>query len=163
MSICSKAEKDLRSLLTIPQKYKVLFTQGGASSQFSAVCYNLVSELSTPIDYIITGQWSSKAEKEAKRLGCNTNIVYTNKSGPLEVKDLKFSKNSCFTYYCDNETVDGFELPVNFIDSLPGTVVCDMSSNLLSRQFDITKYGVIFGGAQKNIGPAGRAIDLPQV
>ena len=161
----SKAQNDFRSLLDIPSGYKVLFMQGGASSQFSAVIYNMVVDLTQPVDYIVTGAWSDKAAQEAKRLGANVNVVFNSKpskhNGDIpEVSSMSFSKNPAFIYYCDNETVHGVEMPVGWVDQLPSNVpiVCDMSSNFLSRPVDISKYAIIFGGAQKNIGPAGVTI-----
>jgi phosphoserine aminotransferase len=157
-AIISNAERDFRKLLSIPDNYKVLFMQGVASNQFSAVLYNLVVD-DKPIDYIITGQWSCKAYKEAVRMGCNAHVSFNISQGPFDATKLSFSTNPQFIYYCDNETVDGFELPVNVVDSFPNsTIVCDMSSNFMSRKFDVSRYGVIFGGAQKNIGPAGVTI-----
>jgi phosphoserine aminotransferase len=147
-SILANAESDLRQLLDIPTNYKVLFMQGGASTQFSAILLNLVS--TETVDYIVTGQWSQKAYKEAIRMGF-TARKYDHQNIPT---------NSEIMYYCDNETVDGFELPNDFVDVLPkdAVVVCDMSSNFASRKINVSKFGVIFGGAQKNMGPAGVTI-----
>ncbi|KAI8899713.1 pyridoxal phosphate-dependent transferase [Globomyces pollinis-pini] len=161
-SILAKAESDFRSLLSIPSNYSVLFMQGGASTQFSSVVYNLVTDVKKPCDYIVTGGWSEKASAEAKRLGANVNIALNTKSsnhnGDIALKNLKLSDDPTYIYYCDNETVHGVEFPSTFIDELPYQripVVCDMSSNFASRKVDVAKYGIIFGGAQKNIGPAG--------
>ncbi|KAJ3310986.1 hypothetical protein HDV04_004503 [Boothiomyces sp. JEL0838] len=150
--ILNKAEQDFRKILSIPSDYAVLFMQGGCSTQFSAIVYNLVVDLDKPVDYIVTGAWSKKAKEEAARLGLKVNA--TTKEA------LEFSKDPSFIYYCDNETVHGVEMPVDFVDKLPKNIpiVCDMSSNFMSRPFDVTKYSVIIGGAQKNIGPAGLTI-----
>jgi phosphoserine aminotransferase len=154
--ILANAENSLRTLLQVPTNYKILFMQGGASTQFSAVVLNLVTDLARPIDYIVTGQWSNKAFKEAVRLGAPAQCVYKPADGPLIPSQIKFN-NAQYVYYCDNETVDGFELPSDFVNHLPSdsVVVCDMSSNFASRKVDVSKFGVIFGGAQKNMGPAG--------
>jgi phosphoserine aminotransferase len=145
--ILSKAERNIRQLLDIPMGYKVLFMQGGASTQFSGFLLNLVTRKDQLVDYIVTGQWSRKAYKEAVRMG------FRAESHDLDHVPTKAE----IVYFCDNETVDGFELPNNFVDSLPSDaiVVCDMSSNFASRAVQVSKFGVIFGGAQKNMGPAG--------
>ncbi|CAG8543163.1 15575_t:CDS:1, partial [Acaulospora colombiana] len=173
----NKAQKNLRTLLDIPDNYKILFMQGGGHTQFSAIVYNLLmvkrqqfddiadeekGEINPPLDYIVTGSWSAKAAEEAKKLYNNVNIA-------LDVKKLKGSygsippqeewnlsgPNAAYVYYCDNETVNGVEF--NRIPDIDPSIplVCDMSSNILSRKVDISKFGVIYAGAQKNIGPAG--------
>jgi phosphoserine aminotransferase len=157
------AEADFRDILSIPSNYKVLFMQGGASSQFSAIVYNMVTDLSRPVDYIVTGVWSDKAAQEAKRLGCKVNTVFSSKTDKHNGNipdDFQFSDAPAYIYYCDNETVNGVEMPVNWESTLPHNVdlVCDMSSNFLSRPVEVEKYAIIFGGAQKNIGPAGLTI-----
>ncbi|KAH6563260.1 phosphoserine transaminase [Batrachochytrium salamandrivorans] len=181
MQLVDKATADLHRLLAIPDTYKVLFMQGGGSTQFAAVVYNLAGSLSKPVDYVVTGVWSDKAAQEAQHLGASVNIVYSTKAaghnGSLPLTDhsvastalpaahaLQFSAGGAsYVYYCDNETVNGVELPTDFVDLLSSAcpnvpIVCDMSSNILSRPFDITKYGLVFGGAQKNVGPAGVTI-----
>jgi phosphoserine aminotransferase len=118
------------------------------------------------LDYIITGGWSEKAAAEAKRLGSKVNVVFSTKNsshdGSLpDLTEWKFSDDAEFIYYCDNETVHGVELPTNFVDQLAllkKPIICDMSSNILSRPFDVSKYACIFAGAQKNIGPSGVTI-----
>ncbi|CAG8433973.1 484_t:CDS:1 [Scutellospora calospora] len=173
----NKTQRDLRTLLNIPNNYKILFMQGGGCTQFSAVVYNLLSakrqqldedlkeEFNPPLDYLITGSWSSKAAEEAKKLYNNVNIVFdvkklTGSYGSIPPKEewkLSGSK-AAYVYYCDNETVHGVEF--NNIPEIDPSVplVCDMSSNILSRRFDVSKFGVIFAGAQKNIGAAGLTV-----
>ncbi|KAJ3018512.1 hypothetical protein HKX48_002833 [Thoreauomyces humboldtii] len=166
-SILSTAEKDLRDLLLIPEDYTVLWMQGGATSQFSALVYNLFgSDKGTGgrvADYIVTGAWSEKAVEEARRLGVTANVV-VDTTGDKHVGNVpavsewKLTPDAAFIYYCDNETVHGVEFPTDFSASLPHSsvpIICDMSSNFLSRPVDVSRYGVLFGGAQKNIGPAG--------
>ncbi|KAG5457852.1 MAG: pyridoxal phosphate-dependent transferase, partial [Olpidium bornovanus] len=175
----NRAIRDLRALLGVPEKgYRVLFLQGGGSLQFSAVVYNLLAarrrsleeddDASSPrpkVDYVITGSWSAKAAEEAARLGCRVNVVADGKEHfggryagvpPREKWKLSGSR-AVYVYYCDNETVDGVEFPfVPDVGSVP--LVCDMSSNILSRPVDVCKFGVIYAGAQKNIGPAGMTV-----
>ncbi len=159
MSIAAKAEADLRQLMAIPDNYKVLFLQGGASSQFAMVPINLLNGKKTA-DYLLTGQWSKKAIAEAKRY-CNVNLVAdTTDSKFTAVPDetsLKFNPEAAYVHYTPNETIVGVEF-----DYIPDTgdvpLVADMSSTILSRQIDVSKFGVIYAGAQKNIGPAGLTI-----
>lgn len=159
MSIAAKAEADLRELMAIPDNYKVLFLQGGASSQFAMVPINLLGNKSSA-DYLLTGQWSKKAVAEAKRY-CDVNIVADtsdSKFTTVPAEDsLNFSPDAAYVHYTPNETIVGVEFPY-----LPNTgdipLVADMSSTILSRPVDVSKYGVIYAGAQKNIGPAGLTI-----
>lgn len=159
MSIATKAEADLRELMNIPENYKVLFVQGGASSQFAMVPINLLNGNKTA-DYLLTGQWSKKAVAEAKRF-CNVNLVAdTSDSNFTTVPDeasLKFDPDAAYVHYTPNETIVGVEF-----DYIPDTgdvpLVADMSSTILSRAIDVSKFGVIYAGAQKNIGPAGLTI-----
>lgn len=129
--------------------------QGGGTGQFSAVCMNLIGRTGFA-DYIVTGTWSAKAFKEAQKYG-TPSMVYTKPEKFTKIVDQsewKLNPNASYVYYCDNETVDGVEF--NFVPetgSVP--LVCDMSSNFMSRPVDVSKFGVIFAGAQKNIGPAG--------
>jgi phosphoserine aminotransferase len=161
MSIAAKAEADLRQLMAIPDNYKVLFLQGGASSQFAMVPINLLGDKKSA-DYMNTGQWSKKAISEAKRFG-NVNVIAdTTSSNFTTVPDaasLKFDPAAAYVHYTPNETIVGVEFPY-----IPETgdvpLVADMSSNILSRQIDVSKYGVIYAGAQKNIGPAGLTIAI---
>ena len=144
-SIAEKTEADLRELLSIPNHYKVLFLSGGASSQFSMVPMNLLRGKRNA-DYINTGEWSKKAIQEAKKY-CTVNVAAS-------------SENENFTY-APNETIGGVEF--SWTPDLTGQnsnvpLVADMSSNILSRPLDIKKFGLIYAGAQKNMGPAGLTI-----
>lgn len=159
MSIAAKAEADLRELMSIPENYKVLFLQGGASSQFAMVPINLLNGKKSA-DYLLTGQWSKKAVAEAKRY-CDVNLVADTSDSkfttiPAEA-DLKFNPDAAYVHYTPNETIVGVEF-----DYIPDTgdvpLVADMSSTILSREIDVSKFGVIYAGAQKNIGPAGLTI-----
>lgn len=139
----------------VPVNYKILLMQGGGTGQFAAVCMNLMNKTGSA-DYIVTGSWSAKAYKEAQKYG-TANLVYPKADKFTKIVDQsewKLSPNASYVYYCDNETVDGVEF-----DFVPQTgdvpLVCDMSSNFFSRPVDVSKYGLIFAGAQKNIGPAG--------
>ncbi|CAI2180836.1 3299_t:CDS:1 [Funneliformis geosporum] len=170
-NLLNKAKQDLKTLLQVPDNYSILFMQGGGLTQFSAIVYNLLAakrqqipgeEFNPPLDYFVTGSWSAKAADEAKRLYNNVNIVIDVKKSkgsfesvpPKEEWKLSGSK-AAFVYYCDNETINGVEFP--FIPEVDPSVplVCDMSSNILSRKFDVSKFGVIYAGAQKNIGTSG--------
>ena len=152
-SIIKSAEEDLRTLLSIPEDYHVLFVQGGASTQFAAVPLNLSTEEDT-VDYLITGSWSKKAAQEAKKFA-NVNVVATgdNKSLP-ESSTWSLTPDAAYVHYCDNETIQGveFQVPPNVGDRI---LVADMSSNFCSKPIDVSKFGVVYAGAQKNIGPAG--------
>lgn len=159
MAIAEQAEADLRELMAIPENYKVLFLQGGASLQFSAIPLNLLNGKSSA-DYALTGHWSRKAVAEAKRY-CDVNVVastveskFTSIPGQSE---WKLDKNAAFVCYTPNETIAGVEFHwIPETGDVP--LVVDMSSNILSRPVDVSKFGVIFAGAQKNIGPAGLTI-----
>ena len=159
MSIAAKAEADLRELMSIPDNYKVLFLQGGASSQFAMVPINLLNGKKSA-DYLLTGQWSKKAVAEAKRF-CDVNVVAdttdSNFTTLPEESSLKFNPDAAYVHYTPNETIVGVEF-----DYIPDTgdvqLVADMSSTILSREIDVSKFAVIYAGAQKNIGPAGLTI-----
>jgi phosphoserine aminotransferase len=159
MGIAAEAEADLRALMNIPSNYKVLFLQGGASSQFAMVPMNLLRG-KTSADYLNTGEWSKKAIKEAKKFG-SVNVVASsedkNFSYAPEQSQWKLDPNAAYVHYTPNETIGGVEI---FWTPETGSVplVADMSSNILSRPIDVTKYGLIYAGAQKNIGPAGLTI-----
>ncbi len=158
VKIAEQAEQDLRDLLEIPDDYAVLFLQGGASSQFSAIPLNLLPEGGVA-DYVNTGQWSKKAIKEAKRFG-NINVAAssedTNFSTIPAVDSWQLSENAAYLHYTPNETIGGVEYFWTPETDVP--LVVDMSSTILSRKIDVSKYGVIYAGAQKNIGPAGLTI-----
>lgn len=164
MSIAAKAEADLRELMSIPENYKVLFLQGGASSQFAMVPINLLNGPDgvkrNSADYLLTGQWSKKAVAEAKRF-CKVNLVAdTADSKFTSVPDessLKFDPDSAYMHYTPNETIVGVEFPY-IPDTGDVPIVADMSSTILSRPVDVSRFGIIYAGAQKNIGPAGLTI-----
>ncbi|HZF17438.1 MAG TPA: 3-phosphoserine/phosphohydroxythreonine transaminase [Steroidobacteraceae bacterium] len=155
VAIAQTAEADLRALLKVPASYKVLFVQGGATGQFSAIPMNLARQEST-VDYVNTGQWSKKAIGEAKRYA-QVNVAadaaagnYTNV--PAQA-GWKRSANAAYLHYTPNETIGGVEFP--FIPAGSAPLVADMSSTLLSRPLDVSRFGLIYAGAQKNIGPSG--------
>ena len=155
VGIAEKAEADFRQLLNISDDYAVLFMQGGASSQFSAVPLNLLGD-KTSANYVNTGQWSKKAIAEAKRY-CDVNVVASSAEEkfalipPFESWDI--DTNGAYLHYTPNETIGGVEFFWEPQVDMP--LVADMSSTILSRPMDVSKYGVIYAGAQKNIGPAG--------
>ncbi|HID45373.1 MAG TPA: 3-phosphoserine/phosphohydroxythreonine transaminase [Chromatiaceae bacterium] len=154
MSIAAQAEADLREVMEIPDHYKVLFLQGGASSQFAMVPLNLMGRTGRA-DYINTGSWSKKAIAEAKRYG-EVNVIADTAAdfrAPAE-SDLNFSADAAYVHYTPNETIQGVEFPY-VPDTGDVPLVADMSSTILSRPIDVSKFGIIYAGAQKNIGPAG--------
>jgi phosphoserine aminotransferase len=156
MAIAAQAEADLRSLLGVPENYKVLFLQGGASCQFSMVPMNLTRD-NRKVDYINTGSWSKKAIAEAKRYA-EVNLAATTEGdnftrAPAQ-SELRLSGDAAYVHYTPNETIGGVEFPyVPETGEVP--LVGDFSSTLLSRPLDVSRYGLIYAGAQKNIGPAG--------
>jgi phosphoserine aminotransferase len=156
MSIAQAAEADARELLGVPDDYKVLFLQGGASSQFAAVPMNLLRSRTTA-DYVNTGAWSKKAIKEAGRY-CEVNLAGTSEdSGFTTVppqEALNLHPRAAYVHYTPNETIGGVEFPY-VPDTGDVPLVADMSSTILSRPIDVSRFGVIYAGAQKNIGPAG--------
>ncbi|GAV20274.1 phosphoserine aminotransferase [Mariprofundus micogutta] len=159
MSIATKAEQDLRDVMAIPDNYKVLFLQGGASSQFAAIPLNLLGD-KTSADYLNTGMWSKKAIAEAKRY-CTVNIVAdTSDNGFTTVPtqaELNLNPDAAYVHYTPNETIGGVEF--DYIPETNGVpLIADMSSTILSRPIDVSKFGMIYAGAQKNIGPAGLTI-----
>jgi len=161
IAVAEKAETDLRELLRIPDHYKVLFLQGGATLQFSAVALNLADPDSV-VDYAVTGSWSKKALTEARRFTAANAALNMPESGspwgPVPaVDDWALSDNAAYLHYCANETIAGIEFP--FVpESGDVPIVSDMSSTLLSRPLDVARFGMIYAGAQKNIGPAGLTI-----
>lgn len=162
LSIINEAQQNVKELLDVPDNYKILFLQGGATGQFSAVAMNFMSlKESNSADYFVTGTWSNKAVKEAAKYG-SVNIVHPKLETYNRIPDRSewnLNPEASYVYYCDNETVDGVEFP--FIpDTGDVPLVADMSSNILSRPFDVTKFGAIIGGAQKNIGCAGVTIAI---
>lgn len=159
VSILEQTEADLRELLAIPNNYKVLFLQGGASAQFSMVPMNLLKD-KTNADYINTGSWSKKAIAEAKKY-CEVNVAGgsadVNFSRVPTQQELQLDPQAAYLHFTSNNTIFGTEfhyLP----ESGDVPLVCDASSNILSKPIDVSKYGLIYAGAQKNIGPAGVTI-----
>lgn len=186
-AILAKTKSDLTKLMKIPDNYSIVFVQGGATTEFASIFYNLVGakqeELKQQgregeeivVDYLVTGAWSSKGAQEAERLAPSIvdNPIRVNRVIDVKKQTGKFGSippqsewnltdpkkhNVAYVYYCDNETVHGIEFPsVPEVDpSVP--LVTDVSSNFLSRPIDVSKFGVIYGGAQKNLGPAGVTI-----
>lgn len=158
-SIIGAAEADLRKLLNIPENYKVLFLQGGASLQFAMVPMNLLPK-SKSADYILTGSWGQAAIKEAKKLGSSreaSTTADTNFNRLPKPEEIKLDANAAYVHFTSNETIFGVEF-----DEEPAAgdvpLVCDMSSDFISRRVDVSKYGLIYAGAQKNAGPAGATI-----
>ncbi|HEY5715484.1 MAG TPA: 3-phosphoserine/phosphohydroxythreonine transaminase [Psychromonas sp.] len=161
IEMAAQAEQDLRDLLAVPDNYKVLFCHGGGRGQFAAVPLNLLDD-KLDADYLLTGQWSKAAVGEAKKHArvAETNIMSATADGKISVKpcaDWKVNAGAAYVHYCPNETIEGIEL-----FDIPETgvvpLVADMSSTILSRPIDVSKFGVIYAGAQKNIGPSGLAI-----
>ena len=156
--IIKTAEADLRDLMNIPDNYKVLFLQGGASQQFAMIPMNLMKN--KVADYIVTGQWAKKAYQEAQKYG-KANKIATSEDKTFsyipDCSDLPISEDADYVYICENNTIYGTKFK-----ELPNTkgklLVSDVSSCFLSEPVDVSKYGVIYGGVQKNIGPAGVVI-----
>ncbi|XWS33941.1 hypothetical protein CRYUN_Cryun22dG0126200 [Craigia yunnanensis] len=160
-SIIEKAEVDLRALLNIPENYAVLFLQGGATTQFAAVPLNLCRPDDT-VDYLVTGSWGDKAFKEAQKY-CKPKVIWSGKSEKYvrvpSFDGLEHSPNAKYLHICANETIYGVEFKDYPVSSNPnGVLVADMSSNFCSKPVDVTKFGLIYAGAQKNVGPAGVCI-----
>ncbi|MBI3899085.1 MAG: 3-phosphoserine/phosphohydroxythreonine transaminase [Gammaproteobacteria bacterium] len=156
ISIAEKAEKDLRVLVGIPANYKVLFLQGGATAQFAMVPMNLLGG-KKKVDYLHTGEWSKKAIKEAQKYGA-VNIAANAESSKFTTipprSQWKLGADAAYVHYTANETIGGVEFPdVPNVGNVP--LVCDMSSTFLSRPVDVSKFGLIYAGAQKNFGPSG--------
>jgi phosphoserine aminotransferase len=158
MSIAEQAEADLRELLKVPANYKVLFMQGGATLQFAAVPMNLAPGAQT-VDYVNTGSWSKKAIGEAKRYA-KVNVAADAGGAYCSIPAIEgwtTSVDAAYLHYTPNETIGGVEF--HFIPDIGDVpLVADMSSTLLSRPIDVSKFGVIYAGAQKNIGPAGLTV-----
>ncbi|KAL3277134.1 hypothetical protein HHI36_012488 [Cryptolaemus montrouzieri] len=154
--INTDAQAAIRELLNVPDNYMVLFMQGGGVGGFAAVAMNLINRTGTA-DYIVTGTWSASAAKEAAKYG-KVNIVFPKpeKLGDIpETSTWNLNPDASYLYYCDNETVDGIEFPNMPYNPHDVPIVTDMSSSIMTKKVDVSKFGVIFGGAQKNIGPAG--------
>lgn len=166
MSIHAQAEADLRELMAIPANYRILFMQGGAIAQNAIIPLNLMAcGGNDPVaDYVLTGSWSVKSAKEARKYG-RVNIAASTEGAFSTVpaqSEWALSDNPAYVFTCTNETVMGVEFPFEPDLALVGKgdvpVVADMSSHILSRPMDVSRYGLIYAGAQKNIGPAGLAI-----
>ena len=159
ISIYEQAEADLRELLDVPANYRILFMQGGGLGQNAIVPLNLAGRVAQPavIDFVHTGSWSGKSIKEARRYA-QVNVAASGEAGGFTgvppQSEWKLSPGAAYLHVCTNETIDGVEFNV-VPDAGDVPVVADMSSHILSRAVDVSKYGVIFAGAQKNIGPAG--------
>ena len=158
--IIQETEKDLRDLMHIPDNYKVLFLQGGASQQFAMIPMNLMKN--RVADYIVTGQWAKKAWQEAQKYGKANKIASSEDktfSYIPDCSDLPISEDADYVYICENNTIYGTKYK-----ELPNTkgklLVSDVSSCFLSEPIDVTKYGIVYGGVQKNIGPAGMVIAI---
>jgi len=158
MQVAAEAEADLRDLLSIPPHYKVLFMQGGASAHFSLVPMNLAATQST-VDYLNTGHWSQRAIAEAQRY-CTVHVAGDAGGSYTRVppqSELRFSEAAAYVHYTPNETISGVEF--GYEPQTGGApLVADMSSSILSQPIDVGKFGLIYAGAQKNIGPSGLAV-----
>jgi phosphoserine aminotransferase len=154
--ILESAREGIRELLSVPENYQILFLQGGASLQFSMIPMNFLPP-DKSADYIVTGAWGVKAIKEAKRCG-NVNVIFSSeengfKSVPAQ-EEIRFSADAEYIHYTSNETIEGVEFKYD-LDGGNIPVICDASSNILSKPIDVSKYALIYAGAQKNIGPSG--------
>ncbi|KAF2075559.1 hypothetical protein CYY_003145 [Polysphondylium violaceum] len=161
--VIEEAKADLIKLLAIPDEYDVLFLQGGASALFGGIPMNLCNEQTDTVDFIVTGTWSKTACADSKYF-CSPNKVVDMESQKfltvIPPEQWKFSESPTYVHYCDNETVHGIEMPTDVYKHFPKSalVVCDMSSNFLSRPVDVSKFDLIFAGAQKNAGISGITI-----
>uniref|UniRef100_A0A7N0UG43 Phosphoserine aminotransferase n=1 Tax=Kalanchoe fedtschenkoi TaxID=63787 RepID=A0A7N0UG43_KALFE len=161
LSIIQKAESDLRQLLRIPDEYAVLFLQGGATTQFAAIPLNLCKP-GDEVDYVVTGSWGDKAFKEAQKY-CKPKVIWTGKSDKYTkipaFEDLDQNARAKYLHICANETIHGVEFK-NYptVRNPDGILIADMSSNFCSKPVDVSKFGVIYAGAQKNVGPSGVTI-----
>ena len=160
MSIAAEAEKDLRELLAVPAGYKLLFLQGGATLQFAQIPMNLLAGKSKA-DYVLTGEWSKKAIKEAQAY-CDVHVAASSEDKGFTYcpsqEAFQIRSDAAYLHYCSNETIGGVEAHWIPKSSIP--LVADASSHILSRPLDVSRFGLIYAGAQKNIGPAGLTIVL---
>jgi len=161
--IIHRAETSVRELLNVPDNYKILFLQGGGNGQFSSVPMNLINlKPKRSADYLVTGYWSERAYVEAQKYG-TANLVFPKLDKFTKIpaaSEWTFDPEASYIYLCDNETIDGVEFNETVLDEIVKRaggvpIVADCSSNLFSRQINVSKYGLIFAGAQKNFGPAG--------
>ncbi|MGM0553307.1 MAG: 3-phosphoserine/phosphohydroxythreonine transaminase [Pseudomonadota bacterium] len=159
MQVAEKAEQDLRQLLAIPDNYSVLFLQGGATGQFAAIPMNLAAE-GQSVDYVDTGAWSGKAIKEAQKYASVNIVASSQAEGYASIpprSGWNLDPNAAYVHYTPNETIGGVEFhEIPDVGDVP--LIADMSSTILSRPIDVSKFGVIYAGAQKNIGPAGLTV-----
>ncbi|HAF54651.1 MAG TPA: 3-phosphoserine/phosphohydroxythreonine transaminase, partial [Thauera sp.] len=163
-AIAAQAEADLREFLAVPANYRILFMQGGAIAENAIIPMNLMGARRVA-DYVVTGSWSQKSQKEARKYA-EVNIAATAEASGFttvpRMDEWRISPDPAYVFTCTNETIGGVEYPFEPDLAQIGRgevpVVADMSSHILSRQIDVSKYGLIFGGAQKNIGPAGLTI-----
>ncbi|WP_189468190.1 3-phosphoserine/phosphohydroxythreonine transaminase [Litchfieldella qijiaojingensis] len=154
-AIAEQAERDLRELLAVPDNYRVLFLQGGASLQFAMLPYNLLGAGGTP-NFLYTGIWSKKAVAESRHLFGAHIAASSEANGLTEAprqEEIQLSSDAAYLHYTANETIGGLEF--DYIPEAAVPVTCDMSSSILSGPLDVSRFGVIYAGAQKNIGPAG--------
>ncbi len=159
IELAEQSVKDFRQLFNIPSNYKILFLQGGARGQFAAIPMNLIGEKGKAL-YLNSGHWSATAAKEARNFAEIDEINILDQNGELKINRLDFSdiaEQYDYVHYCPNETISGVEI---FEEPKVGNavLVADMSSNILSRKIDVSKFGLIYAGAQKNLGPAGITI-----
>lgn len=165
-SIIETAEADLRELMGIPANYRVLFLQGGATQQFAQVPLNLLLSAAgdgkSSADYLVTGSWSKKAAKEAQRVVAGAADVRVAGSTEatgftrfLDAGEIAASPDAAYLHLCTNETIHGVEIDCTRLPETKAPIVADMSSHILSRPVDVSKYGLIYAGAQKNVGPSG--------
>ena len=155
--LLNQASADLRALLSIPDNYRVLFLQGGASLQFAMVPMNL-RPAGASADYILTGAWARAAVKEAEKLGQTRAIGSTEKDNfnrLPEAAELEYDPNAAYLHFTSNETIQGLEWAVEPLGPENVPLVCDASSNIASKPIDVSKYGLLYAGAQKNLGPSG--------
>ncbi len=161
-AVIGEAEQDLRALLGIPANYKVLFLQGGATLQFSMIPMNLRAP-GASADYIVTGSWSKAALKEAKKLG-SSKVAYSGEAGGFKQvpgqADLALDPQAAYLYFCSNETIHGVEFTAEPTPPAGVPLIVDTSSDFISRPIDVTKYSLLYAGAQKNAGPAGVVVTI---
>ncbi|WP_020413364.1 3-phosphoserine/phosphohydroxythreonine transaminase [Microbulbifer sp. VTAC004] len=159
VEVAERAEQDLRDLLSVPSNYKVLFLQGGATGQFSAVPWNLLGAGSTKADFIHSGHWAAKAIKEARRYG-EVNVVASSEDRNFSyvpaADSWQQTEGAAYLHYTPNETIGGVEF--DYVPEVDCPLVADMSSTILSQPIEVENFGVIYAGAQKNIGPSGIAV-----
>jgi phosphoserine aminotransferase len=161
-AVIGEAEQDLRTLLGIPANYKVLFLQGGATLQFAMIPMNL-RPAGAAADYIVTGAWSKGALNEAKKLGA-TRVAYSGESQSFKQipaqTDLNLDPQAAYLYFCSNETIHGVEFNAEPVAPQGVPLIVDTSSDFISRPVDVSKYGLLYAGAQKNAGPAGVVVTI---